>query len=257
MKKNLKGRFGAEKWGGYAACYDALNALAPYRELQKTVAGKLAPEAGDAILDAGCGTGNLAAELLKTGGGADFRIWAADFSPEMLERARRKCRDGRVSFLRADLNRTPPFKSGSFGKIASVNSLYALDEPEKILTGFRGLLKKGGLLVVATPKAGYENGLILKEHCGSAKPDACWLDGHSSPERERLLIAEAVKDKEAAEKMAVVAEYNRAIRVNDKFHFFTRDELAELTERSGFKITKIGAVYAGQGILVEARKEEK
>lgn len=253
---NNKASFGVKKWGGYAACYDALNSLSPYRKLQNEAAEALGRNEGEKILDAACGTGNLAELLLNRSESEGIEITAIDFSREMLEGAKKKCRDGRARFIRADLSRTLPFKDESFEKIASVNTLYAVSNPGILLAEFHRVMKKGGLLVVATPKRGYQNGLILKEHCESAKPDEYWLNAHSSKERERLLISEAIKDKRLAEQMAAVAEYNREISRNAKFHFFKADDLARLIEKCGFRVIKIRMVYARQGILVSAKKEE-
>jgi demethylmenaquinone methyltransferase/2-methoxy-6-polyprenyl-1,4-benzoquinol methylase len=62
---------------------------------------------GDSVLDACCGTGDLALEAERAGG----RVTGLDFSERMLERARRKSAD--VEWVRGDLLALP-FADGSF-----------------------------------------------------------------------------------------------------------------------------------------------
>src|SRR5262249_25036649 len=62
---------------------------------------------GDRVLDACCGTGDLAVADLAAGG----RVTGLDFSPRMLERARRKSPG--ITWVEGDLL-TLPFENGSF-----------------------------------------------------------------------------------------------------------------------------------------------
>ena len=62
---------------------------------------------GDRVLDACCGTGDLAVACARTGG----KVTGLDFSPRMLERARRKSRA--VTWIEGDLLALP-FADGSF-----------------------------------------------------------------------------------------------------------------------------------------------
>ncbi len=232
MKDEVKDGFEGKDWEEYAKCYDVLNFLVPYRELQEKIAGELGSLSGQKILEVACGTGNLTEILLKRNKRNEFAIWAIDFSEEMLKRARQKCPDGRIHFIRADINERLPFSDNLFDKIVSVNTLYATHSPELVLREFFRVLENNGRLILETPKTGYENGLILKEHCGSRKPDKYWLDAHSSRERERQLISEALGVGNLGEQMMTVAECNRLISKNAEFHFFHRDELRALLEKA-------------------------
>jgi len=254
VKDGGKTGFKKKEWEIYAKSYDALNHLIPYRELQKRISRELGSLSGKKILEAACGTGNLTEIMLKQNRKNNFQIWAIDYSEEMLKIAKQKCQDGRIHFSRTNLNEKMPFADNFFDKIVSVNTLYATRSPEFVLKEFFRVLKSGGRLILETPKMGYENGLILKAHCGSPKPDEYWLDAHSSAERERRLISEAFGFGELSEQIMAVAECNRLISKNVKFNFFRKDELETLLKKAGFSIIKISFVYAEQGILAVAKK---
>jgi ubiquinone/menaquinone biosynthesis C-methylase UbiE len=241
-------KFGTAGWNRYAADYDCLNELRPYARMVEKVVRTLR-SAEYPILDAGCGTGNLTARLadMRTG-----RVVGIDSSDAMLKQAKRKCAE--MEFHRVDLNSRLPFGDSEFGTIACINTLYALADPAAVLREFSRLLRQQGLLVLATPKLGYENGLILKSHCRSRKPDSYWRDAHASPEREELLVREAIRDRRLAERFLRIARYNRAIAHENSFHFFTASELSRLARESGFLRVRIKETYAGQNLLLVAKR---
>lgn len=102
-------------------------------------------DAGDAVLDVGCGTGNYTIELAKRG--AD--VIGIDSSEEMLAWARIKAQkaDIEASFMAADATNLP-FPDSSFDIVISNGLLCFLKEPEKALIEMRRVLKPGGRLVV-------------------------------------------------------------------------------------------------------------
>jgi ubiquinone/menaquinone biosynthesis C-methylase UbiE len=231
-----------------------LKYLTPYQKLQEKVVEELGELAGKKLLDAGCGTGNLIQTLAQENKMRQTKIWAVDFSEIMLKLAKQKSAGTSAQFLKADLNKNLCFDNAFFDEIVSINVLYALANPEKTMREFARVLRPDGLLVLVTPKNGYQNGLVLKEHCKSVKPDEYWLDMHKSPEKEKLLINEAIENKNLADKMIKVAEHNRAININAKFHFFEKSDLLPMIESAGFRILKTEPIYARQGILVVAQK---
>lgn len=236
-------------WDEYAALYDSILALNPYREMLGHVAKALQKSGARSALDAGCGTGNLVALLAKD---ASLCITGIDSSPEMLARAKEKCTSARL--MHTDLNGTLPFKDRTFDAIACVNALYAVGKPVQTLKEFCRILKNGGSLVVATPKCDYENGLILKAHCKSEKPDAYWLDAHASVEREEKLVREALGDEMHALNMLAVAAINRRIAKTKQFHFFTEAKLREMISSAGFQIAGYKETYAQQAHFFVAHK---
>jgi ubiquinone/menaquinone biosynthesis C-methylase UbiE len=239
-------------WEEYARCYDVLSQLSPYQSMMDEVARRIDVQPGQRVLDAACGTGNLMVKLL-TAIDPDARIIGCDSSMTMIERAKEKLAgNGVTTIMFTDLNARLPFPDSTFDRIASVNTLYALADPLGALREFSRVLKVGGKLVMVTPRQGYENGLILKAHCGSMKPDEYWRNAHSSPERERLLIHEATNDPELIRSLVRVAMFNRIIYSEQTFHFFTADGLRDMLQEAGFMITHLGNTYADQNHCITA-----
>jgi len=244
--------FSNADWNLYAQCYDALLALQPYQELLATVADLLSVQEDDCILDAGCGTGNVLQSLAHRKTGASLA--GIDGSEEMLARAKCKCEPLGVKLYKADLNEKLPLRDASFTKVSCTNVLYALRSPQFTLRQLHRICKSEATLVLVTPKRGYNNGLILKQHAQSKKSDEYWKDLHASPGREEELIREAIDDEEVIRKMLLVAKYNRFIAKTAVFHFLTEGDLSTLVTEAGFTITSMQDAYAGQCMLVYARR---
>jgi ubiquinone/menaquinone biosynthesis C-methylase UbiE len=212
----------------------------------------LYPQPEDNILELGCGTGNLLKKILTET--ACQRLTGADFSENMLHRAREKCVDDRLTLIQADANSLLPFSDNTFSKVVFINTLYALKAPLETLKEVYRVVEPNGEVVIVTPKKGFDDGMILKEHAESNKPDSFWADPHSSPEREEMLIRATIDDEILVQQMLFVAHHNRSILKNATFNFFTLATLTELIKNSGFTINKIDLVYADQEFLVHARK---
>jgi len=104
----LPAREGYDRW---AEVYDQDgNPLLPLEEGQ--VARLLGDVRGRTIVDIGCGTGRHALGLAAAGA----RVTAVDFSPRMLERARRKPGAERIEFVAADVTRPLPFPDCTFDR---------------------------------------------------------------------------------------------------------------------------------------------
>ena len=243
--------FDVNSWGGYARCYDVLNSLKPYQDLQTTVINLLSESL---ILDAACGTGNLPYWLKKNRKKVNSMIIGLDFSNEMLALAREKNQEKYFTFIKHDLNRDIPFANEYFDQIVSVNTLYTLENPARVLFEFYRILKRGGRLILVNPKKGYENGLILKEHCSDIGIDEPWLNAHLSEEKELQLLERAVSDIELRYKMMAVAKFNREILKKKKFNFLSLDELCKFARAKKFFIIRCEQVYANQAILIVAQK---
>jgi demethylmenaquinone methyltransferase / 2-methoxy-6-polyprenyl-1,4-benzoquinol methylase len=96
---------------------------------------------GDRVLDACCGTGDLAVAASRAGG----RVTGLDFSEQMLERARRKAAD--LAWLRGDAL-AMPFDDGSFDAVTIGFGLRNLEDERRGLEELRRVLVPGGRLGV-------------------------------------------------------------------------------------------------------------
>jgi SAM-dependent methyltransferase len=95
------------------------------------------------VLDAGCGTGRLAAELAESG---LARVWGVDPSPEMLEIARAKTR--RAGFKLGRLEALP-FRDAWFDAAVAWLVVHLVDRPAAFVE-LRRVLGPGGRLAVVT-----------------------------------------------------------------------------------------------------------
>lgn len=100
---------------------------------------------GGSVLDVPCG-GGVALRGLRPG--QWVRYVAADISPTMLDRARRRARErgaDDVEFVEADIERLP-FADGEFDLCVCFNGLHCLPRPAAAVTEVARCLKPGGRL---------------------------------------------------------------------------------------------------------------
>lgn len=238
-------------WETYAAdLYDTLLVLAPYQQYIRDVVDQL-PDCEQArILDAGCGTGNLT-ELIAAK--KPKELWAVDASEAMLTAAAQKC-DATVHTKYVDLQNKLPFGDSQFDHIVCGNVLYAVKNPHEMLCELRRALKPRGTLVLATPKLGYENGFILKDHCQDTGPDEDWTDFHASPERERMLIRKTFDNDDLCERFQELAKHNNIIQGSSHTTLFTKASLQSALMQAGFVVKFITTTYAEQNLLAVCTK---
>ncbi|HXG75346.1 MAG TPA: class I SAM-dependent methyltransferase [Gaiellaceae bacterium] len=126
-----------------APVYDVMNRVmtAGLDRRWRRLAVRAAVWPGDRVLDACCGTGDLAVEAERHGG----RVVGLDFSERMLERARRK--SGTIEWVRGDALALP-FPDGSFDAALVGFGLRNLDDLEAGLRELRRVLRPGGRLAV-------------------------------------------------------------------------------------------------------------
>ncbi|MGA2991541.1 MAG: bifunctional demethylmenaquinone methyltransferase/2-methoxy-6-polyprenyl-1,4-benzoquinol methylase UbiE [Candidatus Korobacteraceae bacterium] len=97
---------------------------------------------GASVLDVCCGTGDMTFALQRQAA-RGVRIAGADFSPAMLERARRKGAGKPVEWLEADALRMP-FADGSFELVTSAFGFRNLANYDQGLAEIYRVLKNGG-----------------------------------------------------------------------------------------------------------------
>ena len=104
---------------------------------------------GDRVLDACCGTGDLAVAARARGAGV---VVGLDFSERMLERARRK--EPAIEWVRGDVLALP-FDDGSFDAATVGFGVRNVDDLEAGLRELRRVLRPGGrlgILEITTPR---------------------------------------------------------------------------------------------------------
>jgi len=95
---------------------------------------------GDRVLDAACGTGDLALADLRAGAG---QVVGVDFSEQMLERARQK--SGAIEWVRGDLSQLP-FGDAEFQTATIGFGLRNAPDLDGALRELRRVLEPGGRL---------------------------------------------------------------------------------------------------------------
>jgi len=119
------------------------------------VARQLPLEAGDHVLDIGCGPGWFwasVADMLPD----RLALTLADQSPGMVEEATGRCRPlpfGSVAGRQADAAALP-FDDGSFDAVVAMHMLYHVADPAAGIAEMARVLKPGGVLAVTTNGAG-------------------------------------------------------------------------------------------------------
>ena len=101
---------------------------------------------GSKILDVGCGTGHLAAELARRG----YQTWGTDLSEGMIQYARTHYNPD--SFQVADIEKIP-FPDGTFDGIVCLGVVEYLASDGPALSEIHRVLKPGGFAVITTPSS--------------------------------------------------------------------------------------------------------
>lgn len=235
-------------WQLYAQVYDAVMLrFLPYRQLMINVTGRLNPQAGWRILDAGCGTGNFLYDLIRVHSG--IKVVGVDFSPAMLSRARLKIKahnlnNQNVTLFEVNLNDLIPFKEDRFEGVICVNVLYAVDNPAFLLGEIYRVLKQGGRLILVTPPFRPKMGPVFKEHvCGLRERDSLWWPVILTSQIVCLIPF-----------LVVFLLINYFIKDQQSFHFLSGEELSSLLKSCGFELVSMERVYGGQDWFLEAVK---
>jgi demethylmenaquinone methyltransferase/2-methoxy-6-polyprenyl-1,4-benzoquinol methylase len=124
-----------------APVYDAMNRMmtAGLDRRWRRLTAESVVRPGDVVLDACCGTGDLAVAAARAGG----RVTGLDFSEPMLERARRKGPE--LDWIRGDLLELP-FGAASFDAATVGFGVRNVDDLQRALSELRRVLRPGGRL---------------------------------------------------------------------------------------------------------------
>jgi ubiquinone/menaquinone biosynthesis C-methylase UbiE len=180
---------GWERWRAQLA-----GALTPVREW---LIGALGLQPGETVLELGAGTGETgfeAAAILGEGG----RLISTDFSPEMVEVARRRGTElglGNADYRAIDAERIQ-LDSGSVDGVLCQSTYMLVADPGAALGETRRVLRPGGRLALSVWGAPDRNpwasigGMILIErgHLPPPEPEAPGVFSMASEERSRALL---------------------------------------------------------------------
>ncbi|HET6856674.1 MAG TPA: class I SAM-dependent methyltransferase [Streptomyces sp.] len=104
---------------------------------------------GDAVLDAGCGTGR-ALPFLRNAVGQDGTVLGADLTPAMLDEAVRAGRDRAARLLVADVAQLP-VATGALDAVFAAGLIAHLPRPAENLRELARAVRPGGLLALFHP----------------------------------------------------------------------------------------------------------
>jgi demethylmenaquinone methyltransferase/2-methoxy-6-polyprenyl-1,4-benzoquinol methylase len=141
-----------------AARYDLLNRLMSFgqdRRWRREAVGSIQYRNPNLFLDLGTGTGDLALEVLERF--PEARVIAVDFTAAMLNVARTRSDEDRVSWVIADAHNLP-FKSLSFHCTLSAFLIRNVPEVDLVLKEqYRALVPKGEIAILDTtpPRGGW------------------------------------------------------------------------------------------------------
>jgi len=228
-------------WANYFKVYDVLNLLIPYQELLETICDELEIKPGEKILEAGCGTGNLALKIKERGA----KVVGLDNCQEALDIYRKK--DPTAELVLADLAKKLPFPDNYFDKIASNNTLYAVprEKRDQLMKESLRILKPGGKIVLANMREGWKPTNVYIDHI---KKDIKIFG---------LLVVFLKVIKNIIPTIKMFYYNNKALKADKvgTFSFFKFDEQGSLLIKNGFKnVSKNIYVYSGQAILNSAKK---
>ncbi len=127
--------------------YDTINPFIWNEQMRDEALEWFGIEAGDRVLDVGCGTGFATEELLEH----TDDVWGLDQSAHQLEKAFEKFgKRGRVRFHRGDAERLP-FVDNTFDAYWSSGSIEYWPNPVAALEEARRVTKAGGPVLIVGP----------------------------------------------------------------------------------------------------------
>lgn len=223
-------------WAKYFEVYDVLNLLIPYQELLRDICDELEIKKGEKILEAGCGTGNLALEIKKRGGD----VVGLDNCREALDIYKKK--DPNAEVVLADLTQKLPFPDNYFDKITSNNTLYTILRKKQlaIVKEFYRVLKPGGMVVVSNLMEGWS-------------PVRIYIVGIKENFQKQGFFKSITKFFRMIIPTIKIFYYNNLIRKESEYYFCSFSEQKKLLEEARFsRVSSTKKSYADQSIINSA-----
>lgn len=195
-------RFSSEVWGAMAPGWERWraqleHALSPVRQW---LVSELAPEPGDTVLELSAGPGDTGFAVAATLGASGSLI-STDFSPEMVELARRRGGElglANVEYRVVDAERIE-LEADSVDGVLCQNGYMLMGDPAAALSETRRVLRPGGRLALAVWGAPERNpwaavgGMILMQlgHMPPPEPGTPGIFSMASEEHTRGLLESA------------------------------------------------------------------
>jgi len=116
-------------------------------EVLEKIRAATAPRKTERILDLGCGPGIVSAALAPHA----KEVVGFDLTPEMLVRARQRCKEGGLPNVRFELGRGEqlPFAVGSFDAVVTRLTLHHFPDPRQVMAEMVRVTRPGGRVIVA------------------------------------------------------------------------------------------------------------
>lgn len=201
----------APGWARWSAAFDATA-----RPVSEWMLERLDPQPGETVLELAAGTGDVGYAMAQRLG-ADGRLIASDFSPAMLEWARKRAAElgiGNADFRVVDAERIDLPDASVDGVVCRYGYMLVAD-PGAALRESRRVLRPGGRLVFATWADPDRNpwasviGRVLVERgvIPPPEPGQPGIFALSEPDRIRALVTTAGFDEPVIEEMPVTFEY--------------------------------------------------
>lgn len=226
--------------------YDLLTPEA-YRESARRCVQSLPIKKGQVLLDVGCGSGLLIANLqdqLEFG----LRYLGTDIQFPGLKCAQGKTPKGNevhALLFNGDLTQPLPIKKESIDVVVAHFSLYTIANAEvrkSVLANLRETLKPRGLMVVVNPSREYDAKRIIRESADEIKAQrgvlVAWI--------ERWLVYPFTY-------YLGLKFIERQLKL-EKLQAFSLEELCQEVEGQGMTVVHTESVYAGSAHLVTGRR---
>lgn len=148
-------------WNAYAKAYDGLLNFVPYRHLINHVCDTTLSYKPRKVLDLGCGTGNVAAQLVKRQ--PDLHVDAVDWSRSMLDMLPQKVVGKKVVTSRRDILSFLELSSKRYDVIVMNNVLYTISDRKRLWSLLESHLSERGRIVVANPDTA-DSRVLISNH---------------------------------------------------------------------------------------------
>ena len=225
--------------------YDWLSPEAYFESLRRT-ADSVELEAGEWLLDAGCGSG-LLFSLLPDRVVNEGRYLGMDILPAGLaslrSRAKRRNPNNPISGIQINLTRRLPLDDASVSCVAAHFSVYTLPaekDRRHAYQEFWRVLKPGGRLVTANPTQSYNAEQIIR-----ASVEQLQSEGRAWRIKKYFVYPLTLH--------LGLKHIEKQLK-SGRWHGYRPEELRDEVVQAGFAVERSGEVYGGSGYFVTGRK---